>query len=491
MQSELLQQLSWPFYGDLEMEGHVGDHEFSLPFTTTEESSGIFSEVDQFPPAIVSVEFREYAMPGKEFPILENIEDDMEGIESISEDVYGWFAEGTGKDVWSPCQSTRSSESSVVFPLVQSPLTLLGEGDQIDSQLSLQHLLKAYGEAMEMEQRELTKVIKTSIAKKASPAGEALERLAFYLFLQSMDKQGEYLNQESTRNFQAAFKAFYQIFPYGRFAHFAANQAILEAIPEEAEMVHVIDFDMREGVQWPPLMEAIAQKQKTLRLTSIRTEEKFEETRRQLHNHARSCGLHLRVEEVGIEDLGVDLKREVRREYLAFNCMVGLPHMGRGRTRSHVMEFLRVAKEVLGSSGNQGIVVIGEGDGAEELDGCSSYGSFFDRYLNHYRALCESMEWSFPVCLAEARITMENLFVSPFVSSLSWVQKWEEARQGLDLRARIGLKRLRVSEENIMGAKELVKAGESLYTTKIEGDRGNEMVLEWRGTPLVRVSTWR
>ncbi|KAI4375480.1 hypothetical protein MLD38_013346 [Melastoma candidum] len=50
---------------------------------------------------------------------------------------------------------------------------------------------------------------------------------------------------------------FYETCPYLKFAHFSANQAILEAFAT-APRVHVIDFGLKQGMQWPALMQALA-----------------------------------------------------------------------------------------------------------------------------------------------------------------------------------------------------------------------------------------
>ncbi|KAA8517734.1 hypothetical protein F0562_015207 [Nyssa sinensis] len=466
-------------YG-LHGDGHIVDSEFSFSSSfTTSDSSGISS--DPFYPTMFTDEFIKLPILNDELQVMfstENIAHDMEGFEPILGgeigDICSWLGESEGEgshpsqqlpiegdDVWSPSISMKSSEASTVFSSVN--LSPPGDDMEIDNQLSIHHLLQAYAEAMEMEQRELAEVIVKSISEKVSPVGEPLERLAFYLF-ESTEKEGDYLKQESSKNFEAAFMAFYQIFPYG------------------------------------------SRQQKAVRLTSIKSWEedycctppqwRFEETKRHLYNHAKSFGLKLKVEEMGIEDLASEIKsmkkRGGGREWLAFNCMVGLPHMQRSR-RSHAVEFLRVAKELLANSAtNGGFIAFGDGDAAEEkLRNCSGYGSFFYGYLTHYLALHESMDWNFPNYLAEARLIMESLFVAPYVSSVSWLQKWEEIRGSSDLQVGVGLESCRMSIANLMEAIEIVKGGENSYEVKTEGQNENEMVLEWRGTPLVRVSTWR
>ncbi|XP_003560591.2 protein MONOCULM 1 [Brachypodium distachyon] len=54
------------------------------------------------------------------------------------------------------------------------------------------------------------------------------------------------------------YLAFNQIAPFLRFAHLTANQAILDSIPAGARRVHILDLDAAHGVQWPPLLQAIA-----------------------------------------------------------------------------------------------------------------------------------------------------------------------------------------------------------------------------------------
>jgi DELLA protein len=64
---------------------------------------------------------------------------------------------------------------------------------------------------------------------------------------------------------------FYESSPYLKFAHFTANQAILEAFAG-AGRVHVIDFGLKQGMQWPALMQALALRPggpPTFRLTGI------------------------------------------------------------------------------------------------------------------------------------------------------------------------------------------------------------------------------
>ncbi|KAK2971205.1 hypothetical protein RJ640_016844 [Escallonia rubra] len=47
--------------------------------------------------------------------------------------------------------------------------------------------------------------------------------------------------------------------PFIRFAQLTANQAILEAVQNQ-QAIHILDFNILHDVQWPPLMQAIAER---------------------------------------------------------------------------------------------------------------------------------------------------------------------------------------------------------------------------------------
>ncbi|KAH7415128.1 hypothetical protein KP509_14G029000 [Ceratopteris richardii] len=71
---------------------------------------------------------------------------------------------------------------------------------------------------------------------------------------------GQLLPQSSTitnTELQTAYLSLNRVTPFIRFAHLTANQAILEAF-QGSHSVHIIDMNIMQGVQWPPLMQALA-----------------------------------------------------------------------------------------------------------------------------------------------------------------------------------------------------------------------------------------
>ncbi|OWM81682.1 protein NODULATION SIGNALING PATHWAY 2-like [Punica granatum] len=499
MQWEILQP-SWPLYSIIHQENNPyfdqNEHRFECPsFVTTTFQDPLplpgcpDNLIDDFP-----MDFE----PWDDFPALFDV---LEGTEletlMTSSDDNGWSP--------SPSPSLKSTSTTDALSVSQQLLVLPHEEMETDAQLCLHHLLKACGEAMEKGKTELVEVILRRMAERSSPLGGPLERAAVNLSRDFNDHDRDYLKQESWKNYREALRVFYQAFPYGRFAHFVANSAILEAIPIEAEAIQIVDFDLGEGLQWPPLIEALGQRHGPLKLKltckASEDEAKFETTRGHLCNYAASAGVNLTVEIKGIEELVGEYtdesKSEGHFEWIAFNCMVGVPQMGRVASRREVVGFLKAANGILSKLGDsfgdrRGIVTFGDGNACGNLRDVPSFGAFFEGRLKHYQAVLESMESNFPSHLQGARLAMESLFVAPFISSSDWFQRWEDVRTGLDdPPASLGFSPLGIGQQSLTEIQEMLKESESSYGVRSVGESQNEMVLEWRGTPLIRVSTWK
>ncbi|XP_010039165.2 protein NODULATION SIGNALING PATHWAY 2 [Eucalyptus grandis] len=509
MPSEFHRVPSWPIFEVMnDPVGHVmgpcpnpefcvGEHEFCSPFTETEGSSLYLSPSylpSGYSPNLVEI----HNSKNSELDPIETFLMEIDGFEQISS------CNDKGRTP-SPTPSLYSGISNDVSS-VQASLVLPFEGMEVDNKLSLPHLLKAYGEAMENEQSDLLDVISGCIDESANPLGNVMDRLAFYMFDR---KQGlNYIKQEAFKNFKPASYAIYQILPHGRFAHFAANSVILESLPKHIKAVHVIDFDMGEAFQWWALIESMAmvRRRVALRITSMKWDDEkglieFEEAKRRLQEQAKAVGVELVVEESRIDALASEMKRlsqrggnnnDMRSQWMVFNVTKGLPHTGRRRSERLVGEYLRLAKEVIAHPAIGGIITSGRGETSCESRNCSGFGEFFEQNIRYYHAILQSIESDFPSQqLVEARLAVESLFVSPFVSCLDWFQTWEEMRERLDVPlGSCYVDGWRISQASLMEAMRLISGKES-YSVAI-GENENEMVLEWKDShmPLVKFSAW-
>lgn len=395
--------------------------------------------------------------------------------------------------------STNSSITTASDSSERSPKAFSRDVLYVEGKPGLYHLIKAIGEAKQDGSLDLVDVISKRILEIVSPLGTAVERMGYYMF-QSSESQYDYIWQESMKIGKVVFQAFSTLCLYNLFPIFTANVTILSSIPEGVETVHIFDFDMREGSQWPPFLEAIGST-KLVRITSLRWStdytcdhscSKYEETKKNLLEYAKSKGLRLLIDEMGIEEIHLEKKRRKNsggNEFLVFNCVVRFPHIGPKRTLSQAVDFLKVSKEIIESSFNgKGIITFSDasvgGIGAKKR---YDFASYLDECLLHSRALFESTEWHIPLHQIEARTAIECLFLGPLISSNASLTKWEEIKEAChDFPS--GLHEQKLSKEVLTLAMEMVK-GQGLYEAKLDGS--NELKFEWEGTPLVRFSAWR
>ncbi|KAG8094777.1 hypothetical protein GUJ93_ZPchr0012g20404 [Zizania palustris] len=145
-----------------------------------------------------------------------------------------------------------------------------GGGRSLAAAPSMRNLLLACADLLQRGDLPAARRAAEIVLSAASPRGDAADRLAYHfaraLVLRVDAKAGHVivdapvvLPVSARPASSGAYLAFNQIAPFLRFAHLTANQAILEAI-DGARRVHILDLDAVHGVQWPPLLQAIAER---------------------------------------------------------------------------------------------------------------------------------------------------------------------------------------------------------------------------------------
>lgn len=133
----------------------------------------------------------------------------------------------------------------------------------VDSQengVRLVHALMACAEAIQNNNLTIAEALVKQIGFLAVSQAGAMRKVATY-FAEALARRIYRLsppqNQIDHSLSDTLQMHFYETCPYLKFAHFTANQAIFEAF-EGKKRVHVIDFSMNQGLQWPALMQALA-----------------------------------------------------------------------------------------------------------------------------------------------------------------------------------------------------------------------------------------
>ncbi|XP_061337913.1 scarecrow-like protein 30 [Gastrolobium bilobum] len=210
--------------------------------------------------------------------------------------------------------------------------------------VDLRTLLVLCAQAVSASDTRTANELLKQIRQHSSPSGDASQRLAHF-FANALEARsvgtgaGTQIFYMSLKKFTAAdFLRAYQVFisacPFKKFAHFFANKAIMKAA-EKAEALHIIDFGILYGFQWPILIKFLSNRSggpPKLRITGIeypqagfRPTERIEETGRRLADYCERFNVPFEYkaiasrnwETIPIEDLEIK-----SNEVLAVNCLV-------------------------------------------------------------------------------------------------------------------------------------------------------------------------
>uniref|UniRef100_A0A5B7A557 DELLA protein n=1 Tax=Davidia involucrata TaxID=16924 RepID=A0A5B7A557_DAVIN len=156
---------------------------------------------------------------------------------------------------------TPNSVPAPPLPSTAEPTRPMVVVDSQETGVRLVHTLMACAEAVQQDNLKLADALMKHIDLLAVSQAGAMGKVATFFadalawrIYKIQPKPQDSLDNSYSDVLQMHF---YETCPYLKFAHFTANQAILEAFAG-ANRVHVIDFSLKQGMQWPALMQALA-----------------------------------------------------------------------------------------------------------------------------------------------------------------------------------------------------------------------------------------
>ncbi|KAE8656318.1 Nodulation-signaling pathway 2 protein [Hibiscus syriacus] len=248
--------------------------------------------------------------------------------------------------------------------------------------------------------------------------------------------------------------------PYVKFGHFTANQAILEAVTRDRR-IHIVDYDIMEGIQWASLMQALTGRRLDAFAASIGQPFSFHQCKLDSYETFRPSAVKL-----------------VRGEALVIICMLHSPHFSR-RAPGSIASFLSGAKTL-----NPRLMTL-----VEEV-GPIGDGEFMDT-LHQYSAMFDSLEAGFPM-QGRARDLVERVILGPRIAgSLTQIyrtRKEYESGPWWEWLNSEGYKAVNISFGNHCQAKLLLGLFNDAY--RVEELADNRLVLAWKSRRLLSASIW-
>ncbi|KAI3464416.1 hypothetical protein Pfo_021079 [Paulownia fortunei] len=301
-----------------------------------------------------------------------------------------------------------------------------------------------------------------------------------------------------------AFTELYKVSPFYQFAHFTANQAILEAFEKEENTnnraLHVIDFDISYGFQWPSLMQSLSENATTTNRTSLkitgfgRSLEGLQETESRLVSFAKGFR-NLVFEFHGLVRGSKLVKpKKKKNETVAVNLVFHLNSLNNFSKISETLKFVY--------SLSPSIVVLVEQEGSR-----NTY-KFLPRFmesLHYFAAIFDSLDDCLPLDSAE-RLSIEKNHLGKEIKCVinydkdnencPRFEKMETWKGRMESHGFLGLKQ---SSKSVMQAKLLLKIrshcsikfdGENGGFRVFERDDGKAISLGWQERFLITASSW-
>ncbi|XP_072992672.1 protein NODULATION SIGNALING PATHWAY 2-like [Typha latifolia] len=421
-------------------------------------------------------------------------------------------------------KSSSTTTSGAATPQAYEPVAVdvASANNDDDKGLRVVHLLMAAAEALAgpHKSRELARVILVRLKELVSVSGETnMERLAAH-FTDALhgllDRSHPPTSgrtpplsshRESFTDYLTAFQLLQDMSPYIKFGHFTANQAILEAVSGERR-VHVVDYDVAEGVQWASLMQAMVSSGAPpphLRITAVVRSggRAVQETGRRLAAFAASLGQPFSFSQCRLDSddkFRPAAVKAVKGEVLAVNC--ALHHNGATNAGATRRAYKPLISFLLGAAtmGARIVTLVEEEEDDMEEDEERCFLGRFMEQLHRYSAVWDSLEAGFPM-QGSVRSLVERVIFGPKIAGAvgrayrrggGGGEEEEEEREGRggwwNWMIKMGFKGMDISCFNHCQARLLLGLFNDGF--RVEEDGPNKLVLGWKARRLISASVW-
>lgn len=401
----------------------------------------------------------------------------------------------------------REASKGVVQDEKQSKKTR-GKKQTKKEVVDLRTLLIHCAQAVSADDRRNAGELLKQIRHHSSPHGDGTQRLA-HCFANGLEARmagtgskiyNDFMSQRrSASDVLRAYQLYLSACPFKRISHFIANRTILD-LAENQQRLHIVDFGIYYGFQWPCFMQALAHRPggpPKLRITGIefprrgfRPAELVEETGRRLTDYARSFNIpfeynHIAAkwETIRVEDIKIE-----KDELLIVNCLYRLKSLAdetvaADSPRDMVLNLIRRMNPVLF------IQAITNG-----TYNAPFFVTRFREALFHFSALFDMLENNVPREDTQRFLIERDLFGRDALNviaceGLERVERPETYKQWQARNLRAGFEQLPLNPELVRRAVSKVR---TVYHKDFIIDEDSKWLLQgWKGRITYAISMWR
>ncbi|WOL06934.1 hypothetical protein Cni_G15669 [Canna indica] len=374
--------------------------------------------------------------------------------------------------------------------------------------VDLRTLLILCAQAVAADDRQTASELLKQIRQHSSPNGDGSQRLA-YCFANGLEARlagtGSQIyhalvaKRTTATDILKAYHLYLAACPFKRVSHFFSNQTILN-LAQKASKVHIIDFGIYFGFQWPCLIQRLSTREggpPKLRITGVdvpqpgfRPTERIEETGRRLADYAKSFNVPFEYqaiaskwETIRVEDLHID-----KDEIVVVNCLYRFKNLVDETVivdspRNRVLNTIRKM--------NPDAFIHGV------MNGSYSAPFFVTRFreaLFHYSALFDMLDTNVPRDNEQRLLIERDLFGRDALNVIACegserVERPETYKQWQVRNLRAGFELLPLNPDIMKKTKDKMKDN---YHKDFVIDEDNRWLIQgWKGRIIYAISAWK